>query len=123
VILVDTSVWIDPLRAGDETLAALLDAGKILTHPFVTGELALGSLRQRNLVLSALRDLPQASIATEREVLHFIERHALFGLLIEYTDVHLLAAVRLTAGAALWTRDQRLKSAGERHLVAMLTLD
>jgi hypothetical protein len=32
----------------------------------------------------------------------------LFGLGIGYVDVHLLAAVRLTSGASLWTRDKRL---------------
>ena len=64
MILVDTSVWIDHLRAGDKALAALLEAGTVLAHPFVVGELALGNLRQREIVLNALSDLPQASIAT-----------------------------------------------------------
>ena len=114
MILVDTSVWIDHLRAGDEALAGLLDTGQVLAHPFVIGELSLGHLRQRAHVLSALQDLPQANLATDREVLHFIDRHALFRLGIGYVDAHLLAAVRLTAGAALWTRDRRLERAGER---------
>jgi predicted nucleic acid-binding protein len=65
VILVDTSVWIDHLRAGDATLVGLLDAAEVLGHPFVLGELALGGLRQRELVLTALGDLPQASVATD----------------------------------------------------------
>ena len=47
VILVDTSVWIDHLRAGDADLAGLLGAGLVLAHLFVTGEVALGNLRQR----------------------------------------------------------------------------
>jgi predicted nucleic acid-binding protein len=109
VILVDTSVWVDHLRAGDEILARLLDAGRVLGHPFVTGEIALGALRQRDLVLGALRELPQAILASDEEVLHFIDRHALFGHGIGYVDAHLLAAVRLTAGASLWTRDRRLQ--------------
>jgi predicted nucleic acid-binding protein len=33
---------------------------------------------------------------------------------IEYVDAHLLAAVRLTAGAALWTRDKRLLGVAQR---------
>ncbi len=108
MILVDTSVWIDHLRAGDKALASLLDTGSVLAHPFVIGELALGNLRQRVLILDTLSDLPLAGVATDAEVLHFIDRHALFGRGIGYVDCHLLAAVRLTEGAALWTRDQRL---------------
>ena len=109
MILADTSVWIDHLRAGDKALAALLDAGMVLAHPFVIGELALGDLRQPQIVLKALADLPQAGVATDAEVLHFIERHALSGRGIGYIDAHLLAAVKLTAGAELWTKDRRLQ--------------
>ena len=108
MILADTSVWVDHLRASDKALVALLDAGMVLAHPFVIGELALGNLRQREIVLKALADLPHASIATDVEVLHFIERRALFGRGIGYIDAHLLAAVQLTAGTELWTNDKRL---------------
>ena len=114
MILVDTSVWVDHLRAGDQVLAGLLEAGKVLAHPFVIGELALGSLRQRDLVLSALQDLPQANVATDREVLYFVDWHRLFGLDVGYVDAHLLASVSLTAGAGLWTRDRRLGRAADR---------
>src|SRR5437763_10064506 len=48
VILVDTSVWIDHLRAGDERLTALLDGGEVLGNPFITGELALSHLQPRD---------------------------------------------------------------------------
>jgi predicted nucleic acid-binding protein len=113
VILVDTSVWVDHLRATDETLAGLLDAGMVLAHPFIIGELALGTLSQRQTVLTALSDLPQAIVATDQEALHFIDRHALFGRGVGYIDIHLLAAARLTPGTTLWTRDKRL------HAVAL----
>lgn len=108
MILIDTSVWVDHLRAGDATLSDLLDGGRVLSHPFVIGELALGSLRQRAVILNALGELPQATVASDEEVLHFIDREGLFGLGIGYVDAHLLAAVRLTPGAQLWTRDRRL---------------
>jgi len=111
VILVDTSVWVDHLRTGDRVLGQLLDSGGVLGHRFVTGELALGNLRERDLVLSALQELPQATVASDDEVLHFIDRQALFGLGIGYVDAHLLAAVLLTLGAKLWTRDRRLQAA------------
>ena len=114
MILVDTSIWIDHLRAADKTLIELLDAGTVLLHPFVIGELALGNLRQRDLILGILQDLPQASVATGQEVLLFIRRHALFGLGIGYVDAHLLAAVRLAEGTSLWTRDQRLRTVADQ---------
>ncbi len=119
MILADSSIWIDHLRAGDDRLAALLNAGRVLAHPFVIGELALGQLRQRDLVLGALRDLPQAVVAKDDEVLGFIGRTALFGLGIGYVDAHLLAAVRLTPDATLWTRDRRLHAAAERLSLAV----
>lgn len=118
MILVDTSIWIDHLRASDERLARLLDAGQVLAHPFVTGELALGNLGNRNAVLGALQDLPQAGVATEPEVLRFIGEKGLFGLGIGYIDAHLLAAVLLTPGSLLWTRDKRLLAASAQLGIA-----
>ena len=112
MILVDTSVWVDHLRAGDPALAGLLETGRVLAHPFVIGELALGNLRQRQL-LRWLHDLPAAPTAADAEVLSFIERRALAGSGIGYVDAHLLASAQLGA-AALWTRDTRLSAVAER---------
>ena len=108
MILVDTSVWIDHFRAGNETLTTLLDAGEVLGHPFVIGELALGNLRQRDALLADLQDLSQAATASDEEVLNLIDREALYGRGIGYVDAHLLAASRLTVGSKLWTLDRRL---------------
>ncbi len=80
MILVDTSVWVDHLRQRDDRLKNLLEARQVVIHPFIVGELALGNLRQRNVVLSSLRDLPPAVAANNDEVLDFITRHALPGL-------------------------------------------
>ena len=109
MILVDTSVWIDHLRANDHGLSTFLEAGEVLAHPFVIGERALGQLARRERVLGALEDLPSAVVATSPEVLHLIDRHALSGRGVGYVDIHLLASVRLTAGSAHWTRDERLR--------------
>jgi hypothetical protein len=108
MILVDTSVWIDHLRQNDSALNTLLETGQILTHPFVIGELAMGNMKQREVILRALNDLPKAIPAGDAEVLHFITTHTLFGLGIGYVDAHLLAATKLTPNASLWTRDKRL---------------
>jgi predicted nucleic acid-binding protein len=108
VILVDTSVWIDHLRKGDAGLENLLEHGSVLSHPFVIGELALGRIPKRNIFLAAIGDLPKATMAEDDEVLRFISDYALHGLGVGYVDVHLLAAVKLTPGASLWTRDKYL---------------
>ncbi len=108
MILVDTSVWIDHFRQGDVELTRLLNIGQVLTHRFVIGELALGNIQNRSLILSTLQNLPQATAASDEEVLSFIERHALFGRGIGYIDAHLLAATLLTPGSFLWSRDKRL---------------
>jgi hypothetical protein len=121
MILVDTSIWVDHLRANDGMLAGLLETGLVLMHPFVLGELALGHLRPREIVLRDLTNLPRATVATHAEIMHFIERNALYGLGVGFVDIHLLAAVRLTEGASIWTRDKRLGSlASQLGLAAAL---
>jgi hypothetical protein len=85
----------------------------------VIGEVALGSLPKREIVLGALHELPCATVANEGEVLHFIEQNELFGRGIGYLDTHLLAAVRLTRGATLWTRDKRLHEVARQLDLAM----
>lgn len=108
MILVDTSVWIDHLRSGEPSLAAALEGGRVMMHPFVLGELACGNLKNRGEVLKLLGDLPAAPTATDPEALEFIERRALMGRGIGYIDVHLLASIALSGDARLWTRDRRL---------------
>ena len=111
MILVDTSVWIDHLRSGDPGLAAVLEGGRVLMHPFVLGELALGNLKNRGEVLALLGRLPASPTATDSEVLGLIERRALMGRGIGYVDVHLLASAALADLGRLWTRDRRLAEA------------
>ena len=111
MILVDTSVWINHLRNNDPLLIRLLTENSVLSHPFVRGELALGNLRQREAILAALDNLPQAPIAFTDEVNVFIEQHALYGLGIGLIDAHLLASTRLSGNARLWTQDKRLLAA------------
>ncbi len=118
MILVDTSIWIDYLREGVPQLAGLLDHGSVLCHPWVIGELALGNLRNRDRVLSLLRGLPAADMATDDEVSGLIEQERLHGTGIGYVDTQLLAATLLTPGASLWSADQRLDRAAIRLGVA-----
>jgi predicted nucleic acid-binding protein len=95
VILVDTSVWIDHLRARNGDLVRLLENGQVLGHRFILGELALGNLRQRVSLLQNLAELPQVAAANDPEVLHLVEKEKLYGRGIGYIDAHLLASLRL----------------------------
>lgn len=110
MILVDTSVWVDHLRAGDDGLVALLEEARVLVHPFVIGEIACGTLADRAQTLDLLTNMPTAPCAEHHEVLVFIEQHRLYGRGVGYVDAHLLASVALVPGAVLWTRDRRLHS-------------
>lgn len=109
MIIVDTSVWVDHLQRGDAQLVDLLEGNAVLTHPFVIGEIACGSLADRALTLELLQQLPMAVVAEFDEVLGYIERHNLHGKGIGYVDVHLLASAAI-GGAQLWTRDKRLRA-------------
>lgn len=118
MILVDTSIWIDHLRHGDDLLVGLLTGGAAMCHPWVIGELALGNLRHRHEVLQLLHGMTQATMATDEEVLTLIDGEALHGRGIGYVDAHLLAATRLTPHTRLWTRDKRLSSVASQLGVA-----
>ena len=110
MILVDTSVWIDHLREREPGLTSLLNDSQVLVHPMVIGELACGSLRNRDEVLGLLSRLPKIPTATDDEVLLFIERRRVMRRGIGYVDAHLLAATALAEQTLLWTEDRRLVS-------------
>jgi hypothetical protein len=113
MILVDTSIWVDHLRKGDQIMQQLLDNDEVLSHPLVIGELAMGNLHPRDAILNALQQIPSASVAAHHEVLRLVAQHRLYGLGIGFVDAHLLAAARLTPEAVLWTRDKRLYGIAE----------
>ena len=107
--LVDTSVWVDHLRGAETGLTPLLNDNRVLAHPMVIGELACGSLGNRDDMLSLLSGLPQAPVADDQEVLALIEDHRLMGRGIGYIDAHLLAATALASPCSLWTSDRHLR--------------
>jgi predicted nucleic acid-binding protein len=117
-VLIDTSVWIDHLRTGNEVLAELLAGDNVLIHPFVIGEIALGNLRNRKAVLTSLDALARPMLATHEEVLSMIDAQKLNGLGIGWIDAHLVASALMTGGS-LWTRDGRLNAAAERCGVSL----
>jgi len=113
VILVDTSVWINHLRAPSKRLVQLLDLEQVAIHPFVIGELSCGNLVNREEIISLLHALPAAPKADDDEILFFIERHKLRGRGLGLVDMHLLASSTI-AGGSLWTADRNLRLAAGR---------
>lgn len=105
------------MRLGLPPLRALLEDGRVLSHPFVIGELACGNLENREEILSLLEELPKAFTAAHDEVMRFIEDQRLMGTGLGYIDVQLLAAARLT-GVPIWTEDRSLKAAAARLEIA-----
>ncbi len=117
-VLVDTSVWIDHLRAKDDFLVVLLNNHQVLMHSMIRGELACGNLRHRLQILMLLKNLPHVSEATHEEALICLEYKQLMGRGIGFVDVHLLAALLLTPGTVLWTRDSRLATVAQSLNIA-----
>jgi predicted nucleic acid-binding protein len=121
VILADTSVWINHFRARDAMLVDLLASAQVVTHPFVIGEIAMGSLANRQQIIRLMRALPATAAASNDEVLHLVEHHRLFGKGIGLVDAHLLAAMLLAPGARLWTFDKRLATAAAQMGIGFLS--
>ena len=111
MILVDTSIWIDHLHSSDARLTDLLGEDEVGSHPWVIAELALGSMKHRAQVLDLLGNLWRFPVLSDGEVRTLVDRRKLWGRGLSVVDVHLLGAVALSAGSALWTRDKRLLAA------------
>jgi hypothetical protein len=79
LILVDTSIWIDHLRAEDPHWTSLLADGEVLVRPMVIGELAGGNLRHREQVIMDLQDLLASPVETNDEALLFPQRLSIDG--------------------------------------------
>ncbi len=117
MVLADTSVWVKLFREGEPHLAELLDEGRVVTHRFVIGELACGTMHRRFEILTLLRVLPASETVKDEEILTFIEERRLMGRGIGLVDVHLLASALLSS-LPLWTLDSRLESAARELGVA-----
>jgi predicted nucleic acid-binding protein len=119
VILVDTSVWVEHWRSARADLTRALDAGWVLGHPWVLAEALLGGVPGNSEARGLLELLPQATVATDGEVVQLIEQRNLAGSGIGYVDAGLLASALLTADAHLWTRDGRLATVAGQLGVGM----
>ncbi|MFZ4615570.1 MAG: PIN domain-containing protein [Rectinemataceae bacterium] len=112
MILVDTSVWIDHLRQSNQQLVELLEVDEVLAHPWVMGELALGSINDRKTFLSMLGYLPKLAQASDAAILAFIESRKLAARGIGWVDAGLLAACAARP-CRIFTLDKKLNSLAE----------
>ena len=112
--LVDTSVWIDHFRHGNDRLVRLLEQDMVLTHPLVIGEITCGTPPNRAATLADLASLRQSRRATIPETMALTETKRLYGLGCGLIDMLLLGSTLLTDGTRLWTLDKRLDDIAAR---------
>ena len=84
-----------------------------MIHPLVIGELACGNLADRKHTLEDLKALPRVIVASDEEVLVFIENHHLAGTGLGIVDLHLLASAHLS-GVRIWSADRALQAAARK---------
>jgi len=113
MVLVDTSIWVAHCRQGSRRLEKLLMDAEVMCHPFIIGELACGSLKNRSEIISLLHALPAAPTIELDEFLFFVERNHLMGKGVGFVDIHLLASAQLAA-VPLWTADKKLKALADQ---------
>lgn len=111
-VLVDTNVWIDFLREPLSELRFLVKRQRVITHPCVVGEVLVGSLKNRTAVREFLLSLPMAKEADLPSLLSMIESRGLYRRGLQWNDMQLLAAAKLS-NTPLWTRDKRLAAAAQ----------
>ena len=120
MIVIDTSVWVDHFHAHDPAVFTLLQRGEAVQHPYVTGELAMGNLRNWATTVSTLRLLPQLEVLADDAFYAFFELAKLAGTGVGFVDAHLLAAIALNHSRHLWTRDRQLQEQAERLGIAYI---
>lgn len=117
MVIVDTSIWIDSVRAGDERLVEWMAADLVLQHPLVTAEFSMGSfssIGERARIIDLLESFEQVALADSKTFHAFVADQALFGTGIGLIDAHLLQACKAKPDTCLATRDRRLIAQAER---------
>ena len=123
MVIVDTSVWVEFMRSGDQRVSEWVAADAILQHPFVTAELGMGSFRsaaERSRVIELLDSFTQIEPAESAAFHDFVGSQSLYGTGIGFADAHLLHACAINPDACLVTRDKRLAEQAERLGLALV---
>ena len=109
-VLVDTSVWVGHFKQRNERLAALLEEGRVVCHPYVVTEVACGTPPHRRAIIAMMAELESTPLATPDDILELIERRSLYGRGCGFVDMSLLASALLSDQTLIWTLDKRLET-------------
>ncbi len=88
--LVDTSIWIDHFKLGNEKLISLLRDDCVVIHEFILTEVYLGIYSKRKEVLTNLSNLTVFPAINHSEVIMLIDKYSLSGKGIGLVDINLL---------------------------------
>ncbi len=113
MISVDTSVWIDQFRSPLAEFSTLGRQKLLMIHPFVIGELAVGTFTDWRRAVDSLRRMSRTEIVTEDEFFAFVGENRLMGTGLGFVDIHILAAA-ISSGHRVWAHDKRLATQAER---------
>ena len=113
-VLIDTSVWINHLRRSNSEIERLLAEDRVVTHPFILGELALGSTRAFGDVEDFFRPFDRVPLAASKEICTLIKKNELSGTGIGLVDTYLLAGCLIDGGSKLLTADKKLAKVAHR---------
>lgn len=116
-ILIDTNLWVGFLRESNDVMRELLQEDCVATHSCVIGELFVGNMARRSLMMDFMHRLPKVEEAEPFEALTLVERKHLWGRGLQWNDVLILASSKIS-GTKLWTLDKRLTQVAEELGVA-----
>jgi predicted nucleic acid-binding protein len=116
-IVVDSNIWVHHWRTPNRLLMEMMADGEIWTHPLVIGELSMGTLRNREVLLWDLTRLGRPQLATDAETRQMVEARKFWGIGICWNDAKILASV-VIGSCLLWTLDKRLDKAAAELGVA-----
>ena len=116
-VVVDSNIWVFHWRMPNRLLTDMMADGEIWTHPLVIGELSMGTLRNREMLLWDLTRLGRPQLATDAETRQMVEARKLWGRGIGWNDAKILASV-VIGNCSLWTKDRRLDEAAAELGVA-----
>jgi predicted nucleic acid-binding protein len=108
-VLVDSSVWVGHFKQRNDHLVALLEAGGVVCHPYIVGEVACGTPPARKTVIGLLLELESIPVATQEELLAMMDARHLYGRGCGFVDMSLLASVLLSEKTLIWTMDKRFE--------------